>query len=63
MVAAVTHGNEICGAITLNFLLRHEFRPKRGKLTLAFKNYRAYINFDPGHPLLSRFIDEDINRL
>ena len=63
MVAAVTHGNEICGAITLDFLFRREFRPVRGKLTLSFNNFRAYQNFDPKHPLLSRFIGEDFNRL
>ena len=63
MVAAVTHGNEVCGAITLDFLFRQNFRPKRGKLSLAFNNYRAFLNFDPEHPLLSRFVDEDFNRL
>ena len=63
MIAAVTHGNELCGAITLDFLFRQEFRPRRGKLTFAFNNYRAFLNFDPEHPLLSRFVDEDFNRL
>ncbi len=63
MISAVTHGNELCGAITLDFLFRRNIRPKRGKLTFAFNNFRAFLNFDPAHPLLSRFVDEDFNRL
>jgi len=63
MVNAVTHGNEICGAITLDFLLRNDVRPVRGAMTLGFGNHRAYRNFDPSHPTLSRFVDEDFNRL
>jgi len=63
MVAAVTHGNELCGAITLDFLFRHEIRPKQGKLTFAFNNYRAFLSFNPAQPLISRFVDEDFNRL
>src|SRR3546814_18231116 len=39
MVCALTHGNEICGAIALDFLLRHGVRPPRGQLTLAFRHY------------------------
>ena len=35
MVSAVTHGNELCGAITLDFLFCQEIRPKQGKLTFA----------------------------
>ena len=63
MVSAVTHGNELCGAITLDFLFRHKIQPTRGKLTYVFNNYRAFLNFNPKSPLLSRFIDEDFNRL
>ena len=63
MVSAVTHGNELCGAITLDFLFKQNIRPKSGKLSFAFNNYRAFLNFDPEHPLLSRFVDEDFNRL
>tara|TARA_B100000676_G_C18076201_1_gene847804 strand:- start:2026 stop:2982 length:957 start_codon:yes stop_codon:yes gene_type:complete len=63
MVSAVTHGNELCGAITLDFLFKQDIRPKSGKLSFAFNNYRAFLNFDPEHPLLSRFVDEDFNRL
>ena len=63
MVSAVTHGNELCGAIVLDFLFREKVRPMAGKLTFAFVNYRAYLTFDPRYPGLSRYIDEDINRL
>lgn len=63
MIAAVTHGNELCGAIVLDFLFRNITRPKRGKLTLGFNNYKAFQNFDPAFPGLSRYVDEDLNRL
>lgn len=63
MVCAVTHGNEICGAITLDFLMQNDVRPTRGKLTFSFNNYMAYQRFDPAAPDETRFIDEDFNRL
>jgi predicted deacylase len=63
MVTALTHGNEICGAIALDRLFRAGLRPRRGKLTLAFDNVAAYRNFDPRYPVASRFVDEDFNRL
>lgn len=63
MVNAVTHGNELCGAITVDFLYRHDVRPTRGKLTLGFANYMAFEQFDPNNPTASRFVDEDFNRL
>ena len=63
MVSAVVHGNELCGAIVLDELLRAEVRPARGRLTLAFMNVDAYERFDPEHPVLSRYVDEDFNRL
>ena len=59
MISAVTHGNELCGAITLDYLFKQNVRPKFGKLSFAFNNYRAFLNFDPEHPLMSRFVDED----
>ena len=46
LVTALTHGNEICGAIALDRLLRAELRPRRGRLTLAFDNVAAYRSFD-----------------
>jgi len=63
MVSAVVHGNELCGAIALDFLLRQEVRPATGKLTLAFMNVAAFDSFDKANPALSRYVDEDFNRL
>ena len=63
MVNALTHGNEICGAIVVDRLLRQGLRPRRGKLTLAFANVSAFLRFDPGNPYATRFVDEDFNRV
>ena len=63
MVMALTHGNELCGAITLDYLLRHDIRPTQGKLTFGFHNVAAYATFDPNDPIASRFVDEDLNRV
>jgi pimeloyl-ACP methyl ester carboxylesterase len=63
LVCALTHGNEICGAIAVDALFRAEFRPRRGKLTLAFNNVAAYREFDARYPIASRYVDEDFNRL
>ncbi len=63
MVNALTHGNEICGAIAVDFLFREGVRPVQGKLTLAFANVAAYHAFDPKKPTASRFVDEDFNRI
>ncbi len=63
LLTALTHGNEICGAITLDRLLRAGLKPRRGRLTFAFDNAAAFRRFDPRHPYNSRFIDEDFNRL
>ncbi len=66
MIQALTHGNEICGAIALDWLLAqigHGFRPARGRLILAFANVAAYQRFDLERPFASRCIDEDLNRV
>src|SRR6059058_5550715 len=63
LVNALTHGNEICGAIVVDRLLRRGLRPVRGTLTLAFANVDAFSRFDPASPYASRFIDEDFNRV
>jgi predicted deacylase len=63
LVTALTHGNEICGAIALDLLFRAGVRPRRGTLTLAFDNVAAYREFDPRYPIASRYVDEDFNRL
>ncbi len=63
LVTAVVHGNEQCGAVALDHLFQAGLRPRRGTLTLAFCNVEAYRCFNPARPTLSRFIDEDFNRL
>ncbi|CAN7419686.1 succinylglutamate desuccinylase/aspartoacylase family protein [Pseudoduganella sp. LjRoot289] len=63
MVAALTHGNEVCGAIAVKGLLDLGIRPRKGRLTLVFANAEAYQRFDPAHPDASRFIDQDFNRV
>ncbi len=63
MVSAIVHGNEPCGAITLDWLFRENIRPAKGKLSLGFMNVAAYQAFDPGNPNATRFLDEDFNRL
>lgn len=63
MVSAIVHGNEPCGAIAIDWLLREGVRPIAGKLTLAFMNIAAYEAFDPADPNASRWVDEDFNRV
>jgi predicted deacylase len=63
MINALMHGNELCGAVALDRLLQAGVRPTRGRLTLCFVNHEAYDRFDPSAPMLSRFVDEDMNRL
>ncbi|MBM3556172.1 MAG: succinylglutamate desuccinylase, partial [Alphaproteobacteria bacterium] len=58
-----THGNELCGAIAVDFLFRSGLRPARGKLSLGFANVAAYRRFDRANPVASRFVDEDFNRV
>ena len=60
---ALTHGNEIAGAIVLERLLRGDLRPARGRITFGFVNLAAFARFDPRQPTASRFVDEDINRV
>jgi predicted deacylase len=67
MVQALTHGNELCGAIALDGLLDDlqsgRLRPQRGSLTLAFANVAAYERWDTADPNRSRYVDEDYNRV
>jgi predicted deacylase len=60
---ALTHGNEVCGAIALDWLLAQHVRPTRGTLTLIFANAEAYASFDAGDPYAARCLDEDFNRV
>jgi predicted deacylase len=63
MVQALTHGNEICGAIALCKLLAEPIPLRQGKLTLTFANVEAFARFDTTAPHLSRYVDEDLNRV
>jgi len=63
LVTALVHGNELCGAIAVDQLLRKGLLPARGTLTLAFCNVAAFAKFDPAQPSASRFVDEDFNRV
>ena len=50
LVTAVVHGNEICGAIALDYFFKTGLQPRRGKLTLAFCNVEAFLSYDPEDP-------------
>ncbi len=63
MISAIVHGNEPCGAIALDRLLKRDTRPAAGTLTLAFMNIDAYEAFDPSDPNATRWIEEDFNRI
>jgi predicted deacylase len=63
LLNALTHGNEICGAIALDHLFREGIKPARGRITLVFANVAAYRAFDRASPAASRYVDEDFNRL
>jgi predicted deacylase len=63
LLQALTHGNEVCGAIALDWLLGEQYRPTRGTVSFCFANVAAYEAFDPADPFASRCVDEDFNRL
>jgi len=63
LLQALTHGNEVCGAIALDWLLGESMRPTRGTLSIVFANIAAYQSFDAADPFASRCVDEDFNRL
>jgi predicted deacylase len=63
LLTALVHGNEPCGAIALDRLLRSGFRPSRGRVTIAFVNVDAYARFTPSDPRASRWVAEDLNRV
>jgi predicted deacylase len=62
MVTALTHGNEVSGAVVVDGLLAAGIRPRRGALIFSFNNIDAYRSFDPRTPFKSRMVDEDFNR-
>ncbi|MCR9220236.1 MAG: succinylglutamate desuccinylase/aspartoacylase family protein [Alphaproteobacteria bacterium] len=63
VISAIVHGDEPCGAVVLDRLLRADFRPSRGALTLIFGNPEAYRRTGPGARLGVRAAVEDLNRL
>lgn len=63
VIQALTHGNEVCGAIALDRLLCEAIRPVRGRVSFVFANVDAYLRFDRARPFASRCVDEDFNRL
>lgn len=63
MIMALTHGNEVSGAIAVDTLLRAGLRPLKGRITLGFANVEAYLRFDRNDADTTRFIDEDLNRV
>jgi predicted deacylase len=63
MLMSLIHGNELAGAIVLAELLRQNFIPLRGRVTMGFANIDAFTRFDSTNPLASRFVEEDMNRV
>jgi predicted deacylase len=63
LIMALTHGNEVSGAITLDRFLKKGLRPRHGRLTLAFGNVEAYHHFNPQDIDATRYLDEDMNRV
>ena len=62
-LVSLMHGNELAGAIVIAELLRQNFTPLCGRLTMGFANLDAFSRFDPTNPLASRFVEEDMNRV
>src|SRR4030081_1742579 len=62
MVAALTHGNEVSGAVVVDALLAAGLKPRQGTLIFSFNNIEAYHSFDAKTPFKSRMVDEDFNR-
>lgn len=62
MVAALTHGNEVSGAVVVDALLSAGLKPRAGTLIFSFNNIDAYHSFDARTPFKSRMVDEDFNR-
>jgi predicted deacylase len=63
MVMALIHGNEVCGAITVDLLLEAGLRPIKGRLSFGFANVAAYRRFSRKDPDAARYVEEDMNRV
>lgn len=62
-LVALTHGEEICGSYALDLFLRERVRPRRGRLSLLFNNWRAHQRWDPAAPNRAFYIHHDMNRI
>ncbi len=62
-VIALTHGNEIAGAIVLDRWLRARLRPLAGRLSIIFANLDAFSRFSADDPTIARFVEMDFNRV
>ena len=49
MVTALTHGNEVSGAVVVDALLAKGLKPRKGTLILAFNNIEAYHSLRSAH--------------
>ncbi len=63
IVQALTHGNELSGAITLDYLFKQKFQPVCGVVSFIFANVAAYALWDPQNPDGNRYVEEDFNRV
>ena len=64
LVQALTHGNEVCGAIALDWLLGEGFPSRRAaRCPCASPTSPRTRRFDRADPFGSRCVDEDFNRL
>ncbi|MDN7888386.1 succinylglutamate desuccinylase/aspartoacylase family protein [Burkholderia cepacia] len=63
MILALTHGNEVSGAIAVDTLLAAGLQPVAGRLSLGFGNVGAYEHFSAENADATRYLDEDMNRV
>ena len=63
LINAITHGDELCGAIAVDRLLAAQVRPLRGTLSFGFANVEAFRRWDPARPNTGFFVDVDMNRI
>ncbi len=67
LLTSLVHGNEYTGAIVLSDLLdllsAQTLNLRRGRLTAVFANVEGFARFDVQQPDVSRFVDQDFNRV
>jgi predicted deacylase len=67
LITSLVHGNEYTGAIVLsellNLLVSGKLTLRRGRLTALFANVEGFARFDAKQPDISRFVDQDLNRV